>query len=270
MGPTSTVFERSAGQGVFRNTHVSIVPSPPRLHRVTLESNTEVAPSIYLLRWSLPEGDPLYFPPGQHVTSPLHRGERSIPRSHSILSSANRHDRISILITKVPQGFGWPYLTGLDPLRRPTLGVLAPLGRFVLHDPGDRTVVLVGTGVGFAPFVPLLERLRDVPPDAPVWLFYGARSADEVVGRTGFELLARVWERFHFVPVLSKPPQEGKRRGEVGHVEERIRARFPELSRADVYLCGSNRMVHDMQALVFDLHAAEDRGFVDRWGDLAD
>ena len=270
MGSSSADLERSTGHTAGRGTEAPAAPSRPRLHRMTLESNTEVAPSIYVLRWSLPEGDPLYFEPGQYVTFSLRRGERPIPRSYSIFSSANRHDRISLLIKKVPQGFGSHYLTGLDPLRRPTLPVLAPLGRFVLHDPEDRTVVLVGTGVGIAPFVPMLERLRDEHPETPVWLFYGTRFEEELVDRAGFELLARVWERFHFVPVLSKPPEDGSWHGAAGHVEEPVRARFPELSRADVYLCGANRMVNEMQALALDLHAPKDRVFVDRWGEHAE
>jgi CDP-4-dehydro-6-deoxyglucose reductase len=243
------------------------VPQAPHLRRLTLESNREVAPSVYVLTWSLPDDDPLYFVPGQYVTFYLRREGRSITRSYSIFSSAKHHDRLSLLIKKVPQGFGSHYLTGLDPLRRPTLNVLAPLGRFVLHDPQERTVVLVGTGVGVAPFVPMLERLRDVRPGASVWLIHGARYADDLVDRAPFEVLARVWPTFHFVPVLSRPPEDGSWTGGVGHVEERVRALLPDLSGADVYLCGANRMINEMQELAVALHAPKDRVFVDRWGD---
>ena len=152
-------------------------------------------------------------------------------------------------------------------LRRPALSVLAPLGRFVLHDPQDRTVVLVATGVGVAPFVPMLERLRDEHPGSPVWLVYGARFIDDLVDRAPFEALARVWPTFHFVPVLSRPPEDGSWTGGVGHVEEHVRAHLPDLLQADVYLCGANRMVNEMQDLALALHAPKDRVFIDRWGD---
>lgn len=267
MGSSSVYIARGIGHMTVRDNDAPAVPPPPRLRRLTLEASSEVAPSIYVLKWSLPASDSLYFQPGQYVTFHLRRGDKSLPRSYSIFSSAKRHDQISLLIKKVPRGFGSHYLTGLDTLLKPTLTALAPLGRFVLHDPVDRTVLLVATGVGVAPFVPMLELLHDKRPGAPVWLFYGTRFAEELVDHAKFELLARVWETFHFVPVLSRPPQGGRWRDAVGHVEEHVRARFPDLSGADVYLCGANRMVNEMQDLAFELHAPKDRVFVDRWGD---
>lgn len=266
-GSAARAFEPRGDGGAVRRTEPSALPQPPHLHRVTLESKTEVAPSVYVLTWGLDPQDPLFFLPGQYVTFYLRRDGRSITRSYSIFSSANRHDRLSLLIKKVPHGFGSHYLTALDPLLRPTLSVLSPLGRFLLHDPGDRTVVLVATGVGVAPFLPMLERLHDERPGTPVWLFYGTRFVNELVDRALFERLERSWSGFHFVPVVSRPPEDGAWRGVVGHVEEHVRARFPDLSRADVYLCGANRMVNEMQDLALELHAPKDRVFVDRWGD---
>ncbi len=269
-GPASTGDPPSEAAASDRPAEPASAPERPRLRRLTLESNTEIAPSIYVLTWKLPEEDPITFAPGQYVTFYLKRDGRSLTRSYSIFSSARRHDRLSLLIKKVPQGFGSHYLTALDPLRTPTLSVLAPLGRFVLHDPEGRTMVLVATGVGVAPFLPMLERLHDKHPDTPVSLFCGTRFREEFVDRPFFELLEREWPNFRFVPVLSRPPEDGSWNGAVGHVEEALRAHFPDLSGADVYLCGANRMVNETQGLALELGAKKDRIFVDRWGEHAD
>jgi ferredoxin-NADP reductase len=242
-------------------------PSPPRRRQLTLLSNTEVAPSIYRLRFGLPKGESIEFVPGQYVTFYLPREGKTLTRSYSIYSSANQHDRIALLVKKVPHGFGSHFLCDLSALRAPTLAALAPLGRFVLHDPGDRTVVLVATGVGLAPFVPMLERLHERHPTTPIWLFCGNRYVDDMVNRREFEQLERLWPSFHFVPILSQPPDDGSWHGAVGHVEEHVRGRFPDLSRSDVYLCGANRMVNQMQELAFELGCPKDHVYVDRWGD---
>ena len=242
----------------------------PRRRELTLLGNVEVAPSIHVLTFGLAPGDSLQFVPGQYVTFYLQRQGKSVTRSYSIYSSANQHDRLSLLIKKVADGFASPYLCGLSPEMRPTLSVLAPLGRFILHDPGDRTVVLVATGVGLAPFVPMLERLRSEHPGTTAWLFCGNRYVADIVDREELEGLTRQWPGFHFVPVISRPPTDGSWTGAVGHVEEHVRARFPDLSRADVYLCGANPMVNQMQELVLGLRCPKDHVFVDRWGEHAE
>ncbi len=128
-------------------------------------------------------------------------------------------------------------------------------------------MVLVATGVGLAPFVPMLELLRRDRPETPVWLFLGNRYAAEMVYHTELRALSAAWPSFHFVPVISRPPADGSWKGAVGHVEEAVSGRFPDLSMADVYICGSNPMVSQMQALSLQLKGRRDRIFVDRWGE---
>ncbi|MGI0054944.1 MAG: ferredoxin--NADP reductase [Thermoplasmata archaeon] len=240
---------------------------PPHRRVITLLSNDEIASSTYVLTFGLSPGDPMDFLPGQYVTFYLQRDGKSVTRSYSIFSSANRHDRVSLLIKKVPLGFASHFLCGLSPLMQPTLNVLAPLGRFVLRDPEDRTVVLVATGVGLAPFIPMLERLWKDHPECSTWLFYGNRCIEDIVHRKELELLAQTWPGFHFVPVLSRPPADGSWTGAGGHVEEHVQTQFPDLSHADVYLCGVNRMVNQMQELALELQCPKGQVFVDRWGD---
>jgi len=259
-----------SGNAIPRVTKLTVVPQPPRRRELTLLSNVEIVPSIHVLTFALPAGDTLEFLPGQYVTFYLRRNEKPVTRSYSIFSSATRQDGFSLLIKKVPKGFGSNYLCGLDPLRKPSLTALAPLGRFVLHEPEDRTVILVATGVGLAPFIPMLEQLRTAHPGTPVWLFYGNRYAEDTVGRPELEFLECVWPNFHFVAVISRPPSDGSWSGAVGHVEEHVQSRFPDLSSSDVYLCGVNRMVNQMQDLAIGLRCPKDHVFTDRWGDHAE
>ncbi len=68
---------------------------------------------------------------------------------------------------------------------------------------------MVATGVGLAPFVPMLERLHARSPTTDTWPIRGNRYVADRVGRRELEGLAASWPSFHFVPVLSRPPQDG-------------------------------------------------------------
>ncbi|MDE1838072.1 MAG: FAD-dependent oxidoreductase [Euryarchaeota archaeon] len=243
---------------------------PPRRRDVTLVDNVEVGPGLHVLEFTVPPSDPIEFSPGQYVTFYLLREGKRITRSYSIFSSGGRRVRFRLLIKKVPHGFGSTLLCGLAPLERPTLSALAPVGRFLLQDPKKRSVVLVATGTGLAPFVPMLHELWTAHPATPTWLFYGNRFSDEVVHLKELRLLERVWKNFHFVPIVSRPPPDGSWRGAVGHVQEHVRESLPDLARADAYLCGVNEMVNDMQDLALLLGCPKDRVFVERYGEDAD
>ncbi len=239
----------------------------PRRRSITLLSNVERAPSIHELTFSLGPNDVIEFVPGQYATFYLPKDSRPVPRSYSIYSSAERHDALSFLVKRVTDGFGSNLLCDLDPEKRPALNVLAPLGKFLLKDPGERTVVLVATGVGLAPFVPMLERIRRDRPSTPTWLFWGNRYAEDAVDLEPLGALAREWPSFHFVPILSRPPTDGSWPGRAGHVEEHVRSEFPSLGGADVYLCGATPMVNQMQELALGLGCPKEHVFVDRWGE---
>ena len=243
------------------------VPQPPRRRPVTLLENVKVGPGIHVLTFGLPPQDSLQFIPGQFVTFYLPRDGKSLTRSYSIYSSADRHDGFSLLIKRVPGGFGSNLLCDLAVSEHRSLTALAPLGRFLLRDPQDRSVVLVATGVGLAPFAPMLERLYRTAPTTPTWLFWGNRHAQEMVRDRELQELERDWSRFHYVPILSRPPEDGSWMGAVGHVQEHVERTLVDLSTADVYLCGANRMVDEMQELALRLHCPKSNIFVDRWGE---
>ncbi len=244
--------------------------SPPHQRKVTLVSNEVVAPSTHVLTFTLPPEDPLEFVPGQYVTFYLSRNGRRVTRSYSIFSSALHHDRFRLLIKRIPDGFGSSLLCGLDPLRRPELVVLAPLGKFTLRPAGGRSILLVATGTGLAPFVPMLEQIRREEPSTPTWLFFGGRHAEDLVYTAEFRALETAWSVFHFVPIVSRPPADRSWTGRVGHVEEHVQRMFPDLSGADVYLCGVNEMVNEMQDLSQRLGCPKDRIFVERYGEDAE
>ncbi len=260
---------RTPGDAAAARALGNLPPRAAQPHRrvVILTSNFEAGPSIHVLTFALPPDDPMEFVPGQYVTFYLVREGKSVTRSYSIYSSAHLHDRFSLLVKRVPHGFASNLLCDLTPSAGATETILAPLGKFLYRDPEDRRVLMVATGVGLAPFVPMLERLHERSPSTDAWLIWGNRYVGDMVGRGELEALAASWPRFHFVPVLSRPPKDGSWTGAVGHVQDAVRAGFPDLARADVYLCGATPMVNEMQDLAIELRCPKEHVFVDRWGE---
>jgi CDP-4-dehydro-6-deoxyglucose reductase, E3 len=238
---------------------------PPQKREVFLESNRVIGPSMHVLTFRTAPDDTFEFVPGQYITFFLSRAGKSITRSYSFFSSAGKVGPFDLLIKQVPGGFGSTFLCGLSPASHPKLKALAPLGRFLLKDPEHRTVVLVATGTGLAPFIPMLDDLRARFPGSPTWLIFGNRFREDLIYFDELRALEIGWPAFHFLPILSRPPSDGGWHGASGHVEEALRERFPDLSNSDVYLCGLPEMVNDTQELALHLNCPKDHIFVERY-----
>ncbi len=237
----------------------------PRKRDLILESNRIIAPSVYVLTFRTAPDDAFVFAPGQYVTFYLSRSGNSITRSYSFFSSAGMVGQFDLLIKQVPGGYGSTFLCGLAPGSHPTLKGLAPLGRFLLKPPGDRTVVFVATGTGLAPVIHMLDDLRAHFPQTPTWLIFGERSREDLFYFDEIGALERVWPSFHVLPILSHPPADGSWHVGAGHVEDALSERFPDLSNSDVYLCGVPAMVNETQELALHLNCPKDHIFVERY-----
>lgn len=244
---------------------LSTIMETPRKRDFTLESNRIIVPSVHVLTFRTARDDSFAFAPGQYVTFYLSRAGNSITRSYSFFSAAGKVGQFDLLIKQVPGGYGSTFLCGLAPESHPTLKGLAPLGRFLLDPPGDRTAVFVATGTGLAPFIPMLDDIRAHSPQTPTWLIFGERFREDLFYFDEMRALEIAWPAFHFLPVLSRPPVNGTWHGAVGHVEGALRERFPDLSNSDVYVCGVPAMVNETQELALRLNCPKDHVFVERY-----
>jgi ferredoxin-NADP reductase len=115
----------------------------------------------------------------------------------------------------------------------------SPAGEFVLHDTGDRPVVLVSAGVGVTPLVAMLHELIARDDARAVWFVHGARDgrhhplADEV--RRAAEATPRV--SLHVA--YSRPLAEDAGRFDSrGRVDGALLASLLPGLRGEFYLCG--------------------------------
>ena len=136
-----------------------------------------------------------------------------------------------------------------------TVEVIGPFGStFLMPDDPDADLLMICTGTGVSPFRGFTHRRRRTAPNAngKLYLFYGARSADELPyfgplqGYTQSEL--------HRELVYSRPQGSEKE-----YVQDRLRRRDAEIAallRKDtthIYVCGMRGLDEGVEAALSEI-----------------
>jgi CDP-4-dehydro-6-deoxyglucose reductase len=192
----------------------------------------------------VPEVQEFYFIPGQFVSFTEVVNEKKITRPYSI-ASAPGGNRFEICLNLVAEGVFSPFLFALEP--GSVAEVSAPLGYFVLRDPG-RDAIMVATGTGVTPFRSMLHAYLGQGDPHPITLIFGVRYESHLLYRAEFEKLEADHPNFRFWPVLSRPGETWK--GRAGHVQPHLLEAVEESRDLDVYVCGLKLMVDDVRAIL--------------------
>ena len=185
------------------------------------------------------------------------------PRSYSISSSPNRHDKEAHLCVAVIRyesgersygGTGSTFLADmLSPGDELECYVVQNSG-FKLPADGDRPVIMIGPGTGIAPFRAFLEQHEVDARTGETWLFFGARN------RATDYLYRDEIEDFHARGVLTKLDLAFSRdQKEKIYVQQRMRENGAELfawleAGANIYVCGdAERMAKDVEAALREI-----------------
>ena len=192
----------------------------------------------------MPEVQEFYFIPGQFVSFTELVNDKKITRPYSI-ASAPGGNRFEICLNLVSEGVFSPFLFSLEPGSVAEVG--APLGYFVLRDPG-RDAVMVATGTGVTPFRSMLLAYLGQGDPHPITLVFGVRYESHLLYRAEFEKLESEHPNFRFWPVLSRPAETWQ--GRTGHVQPHLLEAVGERRDLDVYVCGLKLMVDDVRAIL--------------------
>ena len=205
---------------------------------------------------------------GQFVMIGLDVGGKPLVRAYSMVST-NYDDHIEFLSIKVPDGPLTSRLQHIAPGDQILVG-RKPTGTLVLHhlDPG-RTLYLLSTGTGLAPFMSIIRDPETYDAFERVVLVHGCRHiaelaygeritqdlpTDELIG----EMIA---EKLIYYPTVTREPFRNR-----GRVTDQIASGqlftdldLPPIDPASdrVMLCGSPLMIADMERLLLE------RGFTE-------
>jgi ferredoxin-NADP reductase len=157
-----------------------------------------------------------WYQAGQYTTLGLETADHGfVPRAYSIAGSP-LDDGLEFYIALVDNGKLTPTLFAQEPGAK--FWYLTPKGKFTLRHAAKRTVIMVATGTGLAPFVGHIRSLwrlhqSGVPCDHRVILFHGASYADEFGYRAELETYCAARAQgfdFTYIPTASRPdPDRG-------------------------------------------------------------
>jgi ferredoxin-NADP reductase len=200
--------------------------------------------------------------PGQHVALVLASGAGERVRYYSIASAPRKDGRFELCIATDLDSGAARALTKLSTGDR--IRVRGPGGSFLLREPVERDVLLIGSGTGIAPLRAMLQRLVQLQTERPVTLLQGARTADDLLFHAEWERLPAQLAGFTYCPTLTEPAATwSERRGRVqAHVEELLADR----TDVDVYLCGHPQMVTSVGQTLARLGIAPDHVHCEKHG----
>ncbi|MES4889664.1 2Fe-2S iron-sulfur cluster-binding protein [Streptomyces sp. NPDC096012] len=197
---------------------------------------TRPAADVVALQLRLPTGLRAKFTAGQYLKVLLPDGDS---RNYSMANPPHQNDSVHLHIRVVPGGrFSEGVLAALGKGDR--LTVELPYGEFSVDPASDVPAILVATGTGFAPVKSIVEDQVRRRLDRPVHLYWGGRREEDLYLRD----LAAGWADrlpwFGFTPVLSEPGPGWA--GRTGWVHRAVLEDHPDLTRHEVYACGSPMM----------------------------
>ena len=256
-----------------------VLPSLPASLNAVVTARVEVTPGLIIMRvapegWELPPFTPGQFAVlGLPAAAPRHpiadvEGDPApapgamLRRPYSIASSSAERKYLEFYLTLVRSGALTPRLFALEAGDRLWLGPKVS-GLFTLdHVPEGADLVLAATGTGLAPYMSQLRSALFHAPDRRVAILHGARHSWDLGYRGELETMQRIRPHLAYVPVVSRPDEEGEAwGGEVGYVQDlwtrgalsRRWGGAPDPARCHVLLCGNPGMIEVMTRLLADV-----------------
>jgi ferredoxin/flavodoxin---NADP+ reductase len=170
---------------------------------------------------------------------------------------------VEFYLTLVTTGELTPRLFALAHGSRVYLGPKAS-GLFTLDRvaPG-KSVVLVATGTGLAPYVSMLRTMLIDDTVRKFVVLHGARCSWDLGYRGELESLARIRANFTYIPSITRPTEDPHFSGRTGRIPKLLEEGVVEQlsgvkldpAEADVFLCGNPEMITHVKAML------EARGF---------
>lgn len=246
-----TETEKRAGKALFccatplSDLEVEYVPLAGsetfkvRTYTAHVEKMVRLADDVMQLFLRPEHGEIIEFYAGQYINILLDDGDK---RSFSFATAPDGGSLIELHVRWIPGGkFTTHVFTGMKAGDR--VRFEGPLGSFFLREDSDKPILFVAGATGFAPVKSMVEYAFRRDLKRPMILYWGGRTRQGLYLADLAEQWAREHANFKFVPVLSAPAPADHWAGRSGLVHEAILQDFPDLSRHQVYACGSVQMV---------------------------
>jgi ferredoxin-NADP reductase/MOSC domain-containing protein YiiM len=237
-------------------------PVAPGFQRLAVVAIDQESADVLSVSIEHPDGEPL--PPalpGQYVVLRLRRTAVGPPlfRSYS-LSGPLSTERYRISVKIEPNGAAGSWLREHV---RPgdVLDVSSPRGSFILES-GEGPVVLLSAGIGATPVMAMLHALAAARSARPVLWLHAARDGQHHPFAAEVRRLIPALTHGRLYVCYSRPASRD-RMGEdfdaIGHLSRSVFDEVGVPREANVYICGPNRFMADMNETLAALGVASER-----------
>lgn len=189
---------------------------------------------------------PFEFQPGQYATlGLLGNAGKLVQRPMSVSSSADRLDEYEFFIRLIPGGeftrLLWDRKVG------DKINIKGPKGRFLLQPDGHHCL-FVASGTGLAPFMSMIDTLRDRGQERDIVLLHGASYDYDLAWRDELESLQSDGTfPVRYVPTVSRPKACPEWVGSIGRVEAILEGQLQDHGltpdNTTIYVCGNPEMI---------------------------
>lgn len=220
-----------------------------------IDALEKLAPDVVRVVLRLPPSSDFQFIPGQYIDV---IGPGGMRRSYSLANANAASKLFELHIRAVEDGAMSNYWFNQAKVND-LLRLNGPLGTFFLRDVASLDLILLATGTGIAPVKAILEGLPDVPTEqAPrsITVLWGGRNPSDLYFNVSILPGAQ-----RYVPVLSRSNEDWP--GARGYVQNVLLTLQPELSKAAVYACGSDAMIHSAKKILTEAGLPERRFYSD-------
>ncbi|CAO80531.1 FAD-dependent oxidoreductase [Candidatus Cloacimonas acidaminovorans] len=141
--------------------------------------------------------------------------------------------------------------------------VKMPYGDFTFNSITDNMIFIAG-GTGITPFLSYLESIKYKIPDKNIWLFYGAKEKNCMVGEELIDNIVLVNPRFKVKKYLEY--KSGNERYEMGKLEaDKILEELQSIGEADFYISGPPEMIQYFKQSIIDAGIKQEFIHIDAW-----
>ncbi|AGF46954.1 CDP-4-dehydro-6-deoxyglucose reductase [Candidatus Kinetoplastibacterium desouzaii TCC079E] len=215
------------------------------LSRVTSKviSIEKICIDIAVIKMKLYSNKESTFIAGQYFDFIMKNGKK---RSYSIANSPSRDGFVEFHIRHLPGGLFTDYVFGMEGKclkEKEILYLEGPLGTCDFQVNGEKPVIFLATGTGFAPIKSMMEEIIYKNINRPIYFYWGVNKPVDLY----MNQLVKSWElissNFKYVPVVYDDSFRNIWFGRIGNVYEAVMEDFKDLSSFQVYACGSSNMI---------------------------
>jgi len=221
---------------------------------------------IKLFRFILTDPPEIKYVPGQFMqlfTPSYGKNKEEVYRAYSIASNPAEKNIVEFIIRLVPGGicttYCFEYLKTGDAVK-----MNGPYGEFRLTDT-DSEMIWIAGGSGMAPFVSMLNQMKNTNNQRKVTFYFGANKVRELFLLDEMKQFEKDLPNFKFVPVVYKPDENESWDSQTGLVTEAVGRNNKSLADIEGYLCGSPGLIYASEKVLVELGMSEEKIYYDKF-----